>query len=751
MGEYTDMLTEGMTEGPAPAPPTSYTDMLTEEGALGEIPDVKDPTDPIERAVLADQRAGVPGAVRNFTRLLTGVLREEDLPSFVDYTALKPDQKIKIALAYALNIDDQPVADVIKKQVPGAKISQDKYGNHIVDIEGKRFYLNQPGLSKEDAARFIAQIAQFAPAAKAGSLATGTLGRAGIVGAGSAATSVAQDVASGALGSEQGIDPAKAAGAAAGGAAFEILAPLVGRVFSYATGRKFALGDGSLTPEGEKFVKELGIDPDLVTPELAKKLNNLSRRVETRFASEANQTTAAQAGARSIESGEFGIPLTQGEAAANLRQIAKEEAMRAGARGEGAQKTMEAFDTRRSQAIQGAADSVQGGVAGAATRTIDDPVEAAAGLTEGIRQAEATAGRAVDDAYAAARELNASISGENMQGFRTYVVSRMRQGGGGLDTQFGTTRKTQAALKLFRNVTSIKDGKLRGTDLKRMEKFRRYLNSQLDGADGLDKKNLTLMKQGLDEWLDAAIDKSLFEGSEKALEVLKEARQKRFNYGELFERGPKDVQNVVRKIIHEDATATEVANWMFGNVQIGTTGRSVRLVDKVQAMFGDTSREWAFLREGAFMRMLYGKATPEGVAGQTIGRQALANNIRKALGPESREFMTRMFTPAEIKQFVRLEKALRNTIPPQKATNPSGSGFEVGRLMEDMFGKFVTMGTMMTGGPVAAAGAHVSQGAIRALTRQRAAQAATKNIKLPSYRAPRFTSLGAASGATATQ
>jgi hypothetical protein len=259
------------------------------------------------------------------------------------------------------------------------------------------------------------------------------------------------------------------------------------------------------------------------------------------------------------------------------------------------------------------------------------------------------------------------------------------------------------------------------------------------------------MKSGLDEWLDAAIDKSLFEGSENALDVLKEARRQRFNYGELFERGPKDVQSVVKKILHEDASATEVANWLFGNVQIGTTGRSVRLVDKIQKMFGDTSREWALVREGAFMRMLYGKATPEGVAGQTIGRQALAGNISKAMGPESREFMLKLFTPEEIKQFRRLERALRNTVPPRGATNPSGSGYEVGRLMEDMFGKFVTMGTMMTGGPIAAAGAHVSQGAIRALTRQRAAQAATKNIKLPSYRAPRFTSLGAATGATATQ
>lgn len=749
MGEYTDLLVEGATEGASPAPPMSYTDMLTEGGVLGPVPDIEEPTDPIQKAVLADQRAGFMGGVRNFGRLLTGVLKEEDLPSFDSYTDLTTGQKLRLALTYALSMDEAPIADVIKKEIPEAKTEQDRYGNYIVEIEGKRFYLNQPGLSREDMARIFFQVAQYFPAAKVGSVAKSTAGRAAIVGAASAGTSVAQDAALMALGSEQGVDLAKAGGAAAGGAAFEILAPIVGRVFSHMTGRKFALPDGSLTKDGEQFVKELGIDPAMVTPELARKLNNLGKRVETRFASDANKATAAQPSARTIESGEFGIPLTQGEATGSVRQIAKEEAMRNAARGEGAQNTMQAFDERRTQAIQGGLDSVQGGLAGTTGRNVDDAVEAAGAVGEGIKRAEAAAGRSVDEAYAKARELNASIDGEAMKGFRTYVVGRMREGGGVLDTLYGTTPKTQAALRLFRNVTSIQDGKLRGTDLKRMEKFRRYLNSQLKDATGPDRKNLTLMKKGLDEWLDTAIDRSLFKGDEKALEVLKEARAKRFDYAELFE-GTNDAAKALSKIIKDDASSTEIANWLFGNAAIGQAGRSVRMADRVLKIFGRESREAQMLREGAFMRMVYGKATPEGVAGQTIGREALANNIRKAMGPESREFMLKLFTPDEIKQFARLEKALRNTVPPKGATNPSGSGYEAARMLQDMMQKIVTLGAVATGGPAAGLATAITSGTTKALTNRAAAMKATKTIPLPSYRAPRFTSIGAATGAEAT-
>src|SRR3546814_16275104 len=87
----------------------------------------------------------------------------------------------------------------------------------------------------------------------------------------------------------------------------------------------------------------------------------------------------------------------------------------------------------------------------------------------------------------------------------------------------------------------------------------------------------------------------------------------------------------------------------------------------MRAIFKESSPEWNMVREGAFMRMVYGRTSPQGVAGGNIGREALANNIRKALSPAHREFMLKRFTPHEMNKFMRLEKAQRQTVAAAEA------------------------------------------------------------------------------------
>ena len=52
-------------------------------------------------------------------------------------------------------------ADIIKSQVPGAKIVSDKFENPIVLFpDGKSFYLNKPGASFQDYIQTTSQILQ---------------------------------------------------------------------------------------------------------------------------------------------------------------------------------------------------------------------------------------------------------------------------------------------------------------------------------------------------------------------------------------------------------------------------------------------------------------------------------------------------------------------------------------------------------------------------------------------------------------
>src|SRR3546814_5968951 len=101
------------------------------------------------------------------------------------------------------------------------------------------------------------------------------------------------------------------------------------------------------------------------------------------------------------------------------------------------------------------------------------------------------------------------MSGEGMKGMRGFVVQRMRENGAQLIPD--GTPMTVRAIRLLRNVTSLKDGKLRGTDLERLERFRRALGGGDTGligaaANPTDRRNLRQMKAALDDWLDQAVD-----------------------------------------------------------------------------------------------------------------------------------------------------------------------------------------------------------------------------------------------------
>src|SRR3546814_14381092 len=97
------------------------------------------------------------------------------------------------------------------------------FGNFIVELDGKRYYVNQPGMDKGDAARLIAQVGQFLPAGRVAAGGRNVVTRAARAGVGGAATSRAQDVASMGPGPDQGFDPPKAAFAGFGGRRCDIM------------------------------------------------------------------------------------------------------------------------------------------------------------------------------------------------------------------------------------------------------------------------------------------------------------------------------------------------------------------------------------------------------------------------------------------------------------------------------------------------------------------------------------------------
>lgn len=124
--------------------------------------------------------------------------------------------------------DPKAQVDILRRGIPDLEDRTDRFGNVMLRAPSAGVtdwsYLNAPGLSARDVGETLAQTAAFVPAFRfAGGAATalGAFGRGALASAG---TSVAEDVAATGLGSEQGVDPLRAAVTGATGG---MLAPSV--------------------------------------------------------------------------------------------------------------------------------------------------------------------------------------------------------------------------------------------------------------------------------------------------------------------------------------------------------------------------------------------------------------------------------------------------------------------------------------------------------------------------------------------
>jgi hypothetical protein len=145
--------------------------------------------------------------------IFTGTKRTEfaSLPEIGEY---KGEGAGATAVGLLLTPNQESQADIIKSQIPGSAIREDKYGNPIVNLpDGRNFYLNKPGASFQDVLQTTAQILSYIPGYNAiakraaGSYFKKVIGQA----AASGAMSAAQDLGAYGLGAEQKLDVPKLA------------------------------------------------------------------------------------------------------------------------------------------------------------------------------------------------------------------------------------------------------------------------------------------------------------------------------------------------------------------------------------------------------------------------------------------------------------------------------------------------------------------------------------------------------------
>lgn len=587
--------------------------------------------------------------------------------------------------------DDKAMLDVLRAEKPDVQSSVDKHGNIMVEWEGKPYYLNRSGLSARDATEGVRDTLLTAPfAGPAANLARAAALpiRAAAQAVAGAAGSLASDVVSRGAGSEQNVDLGALVAAALGGAGGEALGTLGGALISKIRNSpaRYVSPNGQLTGEGEKLFAEVGLDPKDVTEAIAKE-----------FEKRAAKTGAGPATAKEVAAAEFGVPLTRGQAAGDFDQIAFENAAKAGARGEVAGDIVRDQFGRQAQAIDVAKGRI-GDELGPKVPGLNQ-YDAADVVRGGVRARSEAHSEMVDAAWEQAREMGKGVyvPKGSIRDLPQVARDALRQ-----DPRYYTPDDstlypvTLEVKKLFDKWGALDIGEITtksgtgvtptGVALELMDEFRKMLSGKgglLSEAQGGDKLRVGAMVKAFNSWLDGVADEALMSGAgPQAVQQFKNARAASAKHFSLFAENntlgktSDKAGQVLERMIGEDVTSAEVANWMWGKGRMGEGGDAYRLAKRLGAIFPKDGEEWQALRRGMWDRL-----TTEAEGKNQPGAQALSQNILEFVNGKGRALAGELFDAAELSKMRRFAATLKNTLPPPDATNPSKSGYELARVI----------------------------------------------------------------------
>lgn len=707
----------------------------------------------------AQEGGGIVDTVKDFAtgamNAITGEGRYQ--PGIPELGASGPDvppfstEGLTMLGAYATSSDPAGVADIAVKTLPGATRKKDEFGNEMVDWKGKEYYINRPGVSEADLFKLVADIASYAPAARVAAIPKSIAGRAITALPTFAGTSTLQDAASQALGSEQPIDTERAVAAGAAGAAGELLSPAVQKMWRAIVGNRslFDRATGKLTESGVRAARSAGLDPDTLTPDLAANFATQMAKAVDVFG--ATGTRAANEAASARATGEFGIPYTAGQRSGKISQVRREEATRQGALGDGASETLRKFDDRQRQAMVDASDGIRSEIADGAPSA--NRQAAARTVQDGAQRTEAAFDKAVDDAYAKVREQFATnpprLTGNSFRDIREATVRAIRNPEGGL---FGVDRVTapltMTTLRELR-IPAETGTRIKATTLESIEATRRRINTRIEAAanNPTDRRGLVIAKRALDDWLDGAIDGALFSGDPEALNLLKEARSARFEYGKRFGlTGPRDdAGKFVRKLLDQSTTPEEIARGIFGAARAYPQS-ATRIVTRLEGMFGADSAEMAAVREMGWMK-INSDAIEESLKGEkSFSPRKFISSLRTAL-KDNETLMAKLYTPEQAAKFKRFAVDVERSITPADAQNPSRTAWALSMMARDFFRNVMTGAALMNAGPTAAV---LTRGAME-VGQETLSRLGARSAVRPGLPAPRSALMPALTSALAVQ
>lgn len=577
----------------------------------------------------------------------------EQIPSIYDpqfdkdagwgqYTGIKP------SIASLLGNDENVMAAVLKA-TPGAQAAEDANGNAVVQLpDGKRYYVNQPGLDMTDVGRAAGKAAAFVPAAAAAATGKTTPLRMLLGGLASGGTDAAMQLGATAAGGNPDLNPTQTALAGGIGAGAEAVPALLGSIFR---GGKAALtSDSALARLGQQVATDAEIPGQLTQSQLVE----LGRRYP--------QIRAGASPESALAESEFGFRLTQGQKTGDIQQLRREEMLRASGGDTMASRAARNVATEQERNLSDQAQRIQDYLAGGASPS--SPAEAAQSVIGGVRQQAADLSGRVDAAYDAVRGTNAAVNIGQAQALPQRLVTAVRD----YDITPELTPATYRQLGRIQDELSKLPPQTTGVTLRAVEANRKILNNAIgSAANATDKAALTRVKGAFDDWLGETFDNALISGDPQALETLKQARALRAEYGMRFQpKNPNDQGGkIVKQLLDDNATPDQMAQAIFGSGQLAPRA-SASIVQKLKGALGSDVDTWNAVRS-AFINRAVVKPT-----GETLGPQAIVSNLGRFLR-ERPDLARQLYSQEEVDKLKRFATAMSVLVPPKEIAKSSGT------------------------------------------------------------------------------
>jgi hypothetical protein len=649
-------------------------------------------------------------------------------------------QQWRLALGYLTTPNADARADIIRKVLPGARIENDpNNGRPIVSYKGEVGYIDKPGITMGGVMDSLAQVGKYIPAGRLAGVGANLLTRMGLAGAGAAATSVAEDVAAIPQGSEQGVSVEKAAATGIAGSVGQaagelVIAPTVNwltqrgaQVWQALRGQPAAVQNGTLTQVGRRLAQEAGLDPDQMTPQLARELESAATRATAAGLPDEQLPTAID---RQALSQRFRVPLTRGEVTDDYAQQSLEENLRRMDITTRAGTLMRTAEQESAARLRGAGGESGFGLLQRQLTGSADDVAASGQSVVGATQQRATMAReSYQGAYRSARDLGASLDARNYRQFLTQAETTLK------DTVDYDPNLYPQTAKMIDNLRSRlvfmeEAGREapRKIPLAKLENLRKIINAQWKSADATDRMGLDVLRNQFDEMVNGALDSGRISGDDAAVQAWRSGRQLFQRFQQLYGVDKQAGQG-------EQFAGREVRNWLRSDnvtgeevIRKAVTNRA--LTQRILQINGQDSPAHQALKQGT-LEYVFRPA----LRGEGISPRLVVSSYERWFRGSGREQMEAIYSPAErqaIAEFVRLARA---KIPQEGVVNYSNTANNLVKGAQQLLSR-LGIGAAATGNIETAAALGAANAISRGVKGGQAARAVQGLV-------PRPTALGA--------